>query len=140
MTDASARAPWSPPRLYSWTVVASGKNSPALGALGITDDRNRALTRVGDALRSAPAGARGLVHKVMLSFSRPGYLYESLEARGRFDPVSGTVVWEALPDPSPWGRQLCVRVTDPPETIGDAIPPEAIAAGLADLKADQGRR
>jgi hypothetical protein len=65
----------------------------------VTDDRHRALTRLGDALRDAPAGARGLMHKVMLSFSHPGYLYESLEACGRFDPDSGAVVWETIPEP-----------------------------------------
>ena len=134
------RRPWEPPRLYSWTVVTPQKGSPTLGALGVTDDRNRALTRVGEALHSSLAGARGLVHKVMLSFSRPGYLYESLEARGRLDPVSGTVVWEAIPEPGTWGRQLHARVTDPLAAIGDAIPPEAIAAGLADLEAEQDRR
>jgi hypothetical protein len=134
-----ARRPWEPPRLYSWTVLAPEKGSPVLGALGVTDDRNRALTCVDDALRSSPAGARGLVHKVMLSFSRPGYVYEGLEARARFDPGSGAVVWEVLQEPVTWGQQLHARVTDLPEVIGDAIPPEAIAAGLADLEAEQGR-
>jgi hypothetical protein len=130
---------WEPPRLYSWTVVVPKKGSPTLGALGVTDDRHHALTSVGDALRSSPAGARGLVHKVMLSFSRPGYVYEGLEALGRFDPASGTVVWETIPKPDAWGQRLDPKVTDPPQAIGDAIPPEAIAAGLADLEAEQGR-
>lgn len=119
--------------------MAPGRDSPALGALGVTDDRNRALTHVGDALRDAPAGARGLVHKVLLSFSRVGYLYEGLEARGRFDPASGTVVWEVLPEPTTWGWRKPLP-TDPPEDVGDAIPPEAIAAGLSDLEVQQGRR
>jgi hypothetical protein len=125
--------------MYSWTVVAPGGDSRGLGALGVTDDRARALARLGDALRDAPVGARGLVHKVMLSFSRVGYLYESLEAHGRYDPDSGAVVWEPIPDPSPWGTRLHARVTDPPEAIGDAIPPEAIAAGLADYEAERDR-
>jgi hypothetical protein len=132
--------PWQPPRLYSWTVVTPRGDSSDLGALGVTDDRARALAHVGEELRDAPAGARGLVHKVMLSFSRPGYLYEALEARGRYDPGTGAVVWETLPEPSTWGQWLNARITDPPEAIGDAIPPEAIAAGLADLEAERGRR
>jgi hypothetical protein len=107
--------------------------------VGVSDDRNRALINVGDAVRDAPAGARGLVHKVMLSFTRPGYLYERLEARARFDPGNGAVVWVTPPEASTWGRQLHPRVTDPPQAIGDAFPPEAIAAGLADLDAEQGR-
>jgi hypothetical protein len=122
----------SPQWMYSWTVV----NGPPqdLGALGVTDDRNRALTRVSDELRNSPAGARGLVHRVLLSLINPGYMYESLEARCRYDAGSGTVVWDQLPPPSTWAN-LRPLITDRPETIGDAIPPEAIAAGLADLDA-----
>jgi hypothetical protein len=133
----NTRRPWEPPRLYSWTVIIPDHSG---GALGVSDDRNHALTRVSDALRGSPVGARGLVHRVMLSFTRPGYLYEALEARGRYDPASGAVVWEALPEPRPWGTQPHAGVIDPSEAIGDAIPPEAIAAGLADYAAEHGRR
>lgn len=123
------------PRFYSWTVVTPEASSLGLGALGVSDDRNRALTNLSDALRDAPAGARGLVHKVMLSFTRPGYLYEALVARGRFDPGSGTVLWETLPGPGTWGP----HVTDAPQAIADALPPEAVSAGLADLEAESQR-
>ncbi|GAA2100514.1 hypothetical protein [Actinomadura alba] len=124
-----ARRTWEPPRLYSWTIVAGGD----VGALGVTDDHEHALAAVADALRSAPVGARGLVHRTMLSFSRLGYVYEGLVARCRIDPGSGTVVCDDLPRPSSWTR-LAPTFTDPPEVLGDAIPPEAIATGLADLQ------
>jgi hypothetical protein len=126
------------PRLYSWTVIAPEEGSAALGAVGVTNDRTRALASLGDALRDAPAGARGLVHRVLLSLINPGYMYESLEARCRYDPDSGTVVWDQLPPPSTWAN-LRPLITDRPETIRDAFPPEAMAAGLADLEAEQGR-
>lgn len=140
MADASPRRPCEPPRLYSWTVVAPGEDSPSLGAVGVSDDYGRAITSLGEALRDFPAGSRGLVHKVMLSFTRPGYLYESLMARGRYDSRSRTVVWETIPAPAIWGGKLYPRVTDLPADIGDAYPPEAIAAGLADYEAEQGRQ
>lgn len=127
------------PRLYSWTVIAPEEGSAALGAVGVTNDRTRALASLGDALRDAPAGARGLVHKVRLSFTRPSYLYQGLDARGRFDPGTGAVVWETPLEASTWGQQLDPEVTDLPEVIGDAFPPEAISAGLADLEAERGR-
>lgn len=129
-----------PPRFFSWTVVAPEKGSPGLGAVGVTDDYSRALAGLGEALRASPDGARGLVHKVMLSFSRPGYLYERLVAHARYDSGSGTVVWETVPPPATWGGTLYPKVTDPPEAIGDAYPPEAIAAGLADYEAEHGRK
>jgi hypothetical protein len=103
----------------------------------VADDHGRALLHAGDALREAPAGSRCLVHRVMLSFSRIGYFYEALVARGRLRRgSSGTVVWEALPAP---GVQLAPLITDARETIGDSLPPEAIAAGLADLELHQER-
>lgn len=129
-----------PTRFFSWTVVVPESPSPGLGALGVTGDYGRAIVALSDELRAAPYGARGLVHKVMLSFTRPGYLYEALVARGWFDAVTCAVVWETLPNPGGWGLQLYARVTDPREAIGDAFPPEAIAAGLADYEAEQGRQ
>jgi hypothetical protein len=104
----------------------------------VTDDEHSTLTRLSEALREAPHGSRGLVHRVMLSFARAGYIYESLIAVGRFEPSSGAVVWEDISGPTTWGLP-CPRVTDSPESIGDALPPEAIAAGLADLAVEQGR-
>jgi hypothetical protein len=99
------------------------------------DDRARALACAGEALRDAPSGACGLVHRVTLSFARVGYVYDALVARGRFDPVSGAVVWEELPARTSWER-LNASLAEP----RDAIPPEAFAAGLADLKSERERR
>lgn len=137
MTDAVN--PQQPPRLYSWT-VARGDDA---GAVGVTDDYDIALDEVADSLHSAPAGARGLVHRVSPSFTRTGFVYEGLIARCRLDPDGG-LVWDELPPPQSWGR-LAPMFTDPPEpgqppaVIGDGMPPEAVATGLADLKAHEER-
>ncbi|MBC6458235.1 hypothetical protein [Actinomadura sp. HBU206391] len=45
-----ARPSWEPPRLYSWTLLSIGSGAPHVGALGVTDDRARALRRAGEAL------------------------------------------------------------------------------------------
>jgi hypothetical protein len=123
-----------PPTLFSWSVVIGRGDPPPLGAVGVTDDRARALTRLGAALRDAPPGARGLVHRVLPSMARVGYLYDGLIARGTFDPAGDAVVWEELPDVGSWrlgARFACGR---------DAIPPEGVAAGLADLESERARR
>ncbi|MBC6456314.1 hypothetical protein [Actinomadura sp. HBU206391] len=109
------------------------------GAAGVCDDRQRVFARVTEALREAPPGSRGLVHSVTLSFSRIGYVYESLIARGRFDAASGVVVWEDVSARGGWGR-LDTLFAGAPERAGDSIPPEALAAGLADLHSDRQRR
>jgi hypothetical protein len=122
-----------PPRMYSWT-IAGGDGA---GAVGVTDDYERALDEVVDALRSAPAGSRGLVHRVSLSFIRTGFVYEGLIARCRPDPA-GDVAWDDIPPPSMWTK-LAPMFTDPPEILGDGIPPEAIATGLVDIQTHQER-
>ncbi|WP_222722592.1 hypothetical protein [Actinomadura alba] len=101
----------------------------------MSDDGARARKYVADGLRDASDGARGLVHRVTLSFSRIGYVYEALVARGRLDPMSGAVVWEEFPAQNSWGRLNGLFA----ETV-DGMPPEAVAAGLADAEADQDRR
>lgn len=110
-----------------------------LGAAGVCGDRQRVFARVADALREAPQGSRGLVHSVTLSFSRIGYVYDSLIARGRLDAVSGAVVWDDLSAHGGWGR-LDTDFAGAPDGFGDSVPPEAIAAGLADLDSDRERR
>ncbi|MCW2902651.1 MAG: hypothetical protein JWO67_4916 [Streptosporangiaceae bacterium] len=75
----------------------------------------------------------------MLSFSRPGYVYEGLRPSAGLAPASGTVVWETIPKPDAPGQRLDPKVGDPPQAIGDAIPPEAIAC-LADYRARRCRR
>jgi hypothetical protein len=121
--------------MFSWTIVPPDGETHRLGALGVTDDRARALVRAGEALRTATSGARALVHEVTLSFARVAYLYDALVARGRFDPLSGTVMWEEFPGQASRSRLrplLC--------QAGDAIPPEAVAAGIADLDTERKRR
>lgn len=104
----------------------------------MTDDHARALSHVCEALRAAPAGARGLVHRVAVSFSHTGYFYEGLVARCQIDPGSGAILWDEVPWPASWGN-LAPLFTDPSESNGDAIPPEAISAGLADLRTHRKR-
>ncbi|HEV7933477.1 MAG TPA: hypothetical protein VGP70_14360 [Actinomadura sp.] len=139
-----AQHPSEPARLYSWTVVIPARTSSTVGDVGVTDDLNRAVGHVCDALRKAPLGARGLVHRVMLSFSGLGYVYEALVARGRVEPDSDTIVWDIIPappqdpwDPSESSQQLTRRQTD------DALPPEAMdpqaeADGISHLAAYNG--
>lgn len=117
--------------LFSWSVIPPGRGCDR-GAVGVTDDRRLAMAHVEAELQTAPVGSRALVHKVLPSLARIAYIYESLVASGRVNPRSGAVVWETLPNPAGWGQQLYPKVTDPREVIGDAFPPEAIAAGLAD--------
>ncbi|MBC6457063.1 hypothetical protein [Actinomadura sp. HBU206391] len=102
----------------------------------MTDEHARALSHVCEALRIAPIGTRGLVHRVAFSFSLPAYVYEGLVARCRIDPGSSAAVWDEITQPPSWGN-LGPLFTDPPEVLGDAIPPEAIS-GLAD-QIQQGR-
>lgn len=107
------------------------------GACGVTDDYELALDEVVDALTSAPAMARGLVHRVALSFVRTAYMYEGLIARCRLDPA-GDAAWDNIPPPSTW-TSLRPVFTDPGEVLGDAIPPEAITTGLADIQTHKER-
>lgn len=116
-----------PLRLYSWTIVCP-PDAGNTGALGVTVDHGRALSAVTAALRDAPTGSRGLVHRVALSFSRVGYFYEGLVARCQLDPDSGGVVWDALPPVTSWSRSA-PAVTDPPDRLNDGMPPEAVIAG-----------
>jgi hypothetical protein len=121
--------PWEPPRLYSWTVLPAGGDGP--GAVGVTDDMQRALEHAGEALRAAPAGARGLVHRVARSFARVGYHYDRLIARGSFDPDSGLVAWEEQP---PRRGGLDALLAGAAVALGDSVPPEAVAASFADFQ------
>ncbi|MBC6458629.1 hypothetical protein [Actinomadura sp. HBU206391] len=67
-------------------------------------------------------------------FSRIGYVYERLVARGVYDAVTDTVVW----------RPAAGCASDRPGGLvtdgSDGMPPEAVAAGLADLEAERDRR
>lgn len=130
--DREPQRPWAPPRLYSWSIVGGA----GAGAVGVTDDYEVALDEVVEELAAAPAGSRGLVHRIYLSFVRAGYMYEGLVARGRI--VAGRVAWDTLPPPDSWTK-LAPMFTDPPHVLGDGIPPEAIATGLVDLEIHEER-
>lgn len=69
-------APSSPDDgLFPWTIVEALGDPPELGAVGVCSDRDRALRKMVDALRTAPPGAFGLLHKVALSPDCRGYRY-----------------------------------------------------------------
>jgi hypothetical protein len=104
--------------------------------MGVTDDYEHALDDVVEALTRVPAGARGLVHRVSLSYHRAAYVYEGLVARCRVG--RGGAVWDDIPPPSMW-TNLRPVFTDPGQVLGDAIPPEAIATGLVDIQARKER-
>ncbi|SEG69158.1 hypothetical protein SAMN04489712_10956 [Thermomonospora echinospora] len=79
-------------RLFSWTVVERGGDPPALGAVGVCDDQGKAVRRLAEALREAPAGALGLVHSVTRPWWTDGYWYGDLLVRVQVDSGTGTVV------------------------------------------------
>jgi hypothetical protein len=92
------------PQLYSWTVIDQVGDPPLLGALGVCDDRQRALSRLSEALREAPAGARGVVHKVTVSLAEVGYWYDEVIALAEFDAATGAVVHRDVGPQGGWGR------------------------------------
>lgn len=124
------RRPWEPPRLYSWTVLPPDDDGP--GAVGVTDELQRALEHASEVLRAAPDGSRGLVHQVARSFARIGYQYDRLIARGWVDHGSGTIVWEEHPPRAALGVDALLEAEV--VALSDAVPPEAVAASLADLQ------
>jgi hypothetical protein len=133
MTGTRSRRPWDPPRMYSWSVVGGD----GAGTCGVTDDYEHALAEVVGALTDAPAGSRGLVHRMALSFIRTAYVYEGLVARCRLDR-GGDPVWDDIPPPATW-TGLRPMFTDPGRVLGDAIPPEAVTTGLVDIQAHKDR-
>ncbi|WP_157996122.1 hypothetical protein [Thermomonospora amylolytica] len=87
-----ARKPEAAFELFSWTVVERDGDPPVLGAVGVCDDRRRALRRMVEALADAPGGACGLVHKVSLHPVERGYSYDGLVARAWQDACTGEVM------------------------------------------------
>src|SRR5688572_24750770 len=78
---------WLPDRMYSW-------DAPAGRTGGVTDDPALAAGHVHEALRDAPAGTVGTVHRVALS-GLGGIEYQDLGevARAR-RAAGGDVVWQ----------------------------------------------
>jgi hypothetical protein len=130
--------PWESPRLYSWSIVTPDDGCDN-GSIGVSGDEGRALQAAGEALWDAPEGSRALVHRVIRSMTRVAFLYERLVARGSIDTASGILMWEKLPSNHWQSLSLRVAVTDPPEALADAYPPEAISAGLADAEVERQR-
>lgn len=132
----------NPPfRLYSWTIFKAIGDPPELGAVGVCDDQGRALTRMSEALREAPAGAQGLVHKVTCNPVKLAYWYDDLVARAQVNPSTGAVEVAERHPTEGWGR-LGDVFAEMAEACADTPPPEALSAGLADLEtaAEQRRR
>jgi hypothetical protein len=100
-----------PPRLFSWTVVVQAGDPPALGALGVSDDRDRALSDLSGALKEAPAGSHGLLHEVTVSLARVGYWYDLEALRAEVDQDSGEVILESARSSRRWlgAAELPVR-------------------------------
>jgi hypothetical protein len=85
-------------------VVIQAGDPPHLGALGVSDDRQRALTALSEALRDAPTGSHGLLHEVTLSLARVGYWYDLKAVHAEVDQDSGEVILEELALACGWER------------------------------------
>lgn len=79
-----------PPLLYSWDVEV--RDEPLVG--GVSDDWKVVVRRVDAALRGAPHGSRGLVHRVVPSLSGQ-VVYVDLGEVARASLGEGGVVWTA---------------------------------------------
>jgi hypothetical protein len=121
--------------LYSWSIV--GPTSCGGGAAGVSDSKSRVFSRLSDALRTAPPGSRGLVHQVTRSLVRIAYSYDRLIARAELDPETGMVIWQEFPLSDTWWHTEVFLNKD---LSADILPPEAIAAGLADLDTEKHRK
>ncbi|MFD0685529.1 hypothetical protein [Actinomadura fibrosa] len=77
------------PVLYAWDV-----DGPRGGECGVTDDRDRAISRVTRGLRDAGSGTSGRVRKVVASASGSvEYLELDRVGEARRDEGTGAVVW-----------------------------------------------
>ncbi|MGI5326906.1 hypothetical protein [Actinomadura nitritigenes] len=84
--DRAQRAP----ELYAWDI----DGDDAHGQAGVTDDRDRAIGHVKDALAEACPGTSGKVRRVALSGSGRGcYVELGTEATAHLDAVTNAVVW-----------------------------------------------
>jgi hypothetical protein len=93
-----------PPQLYSWTVIDQVGDPPQLGALGVSDDRQRAVSRLSEALQDAPAGARGVLHQVTVSLAEVGYWYGAPIVTAELDRETGAVVLNEVEAVGGWGQ------------------------------------
>jgi hypothetical protein len=77
---------------------------PQLGALGVSDDRERAVERLTEALRHASTGAYGVLHKVTVSLTDVGYWYEAPIIKAEVDQATGDIVVTETGSHGGWGR------------------------------------
>jgi hypothetical protein len=101
------RSPWpastNAPQLFSWTVIIESGDPPRLGALGVSDDRQRAVARLTEALHDAPTGSHGVVHHVTVSLAEVGYWYSDPILTAELDPSTGNVVLNETQPRGGWG-------------------------------------
>jgi hypothetical protein len=90
--------------LFSWTVVERDGTPPHLGTVGVSSDRRRATVELVEAVRDAPDGAYGLLHKAKIRLDGRGYRYDRLLARAHMSLKVGAVVLNA-PAPASNGRE-----------------------------------
>lgn len=107
---------------FPWTIVVSFGDPPALGAVGVCDDRDRAMRDLCDALVAAPSGAVGLLHKAVHNPMGGEYWYTGLLAEVRLNPLGDTVVVAEHEPTSSRGR---------PGDVFDQIAEAMQSAGLA---------
>ncbi|RMI47809.1 hypothetical protein EBO15_00480 [Actinomadura harenae] len=82
---------WAPPSLYVWDVL-TGAGDHRAG--GVTDERERALMVLGEAMRQAPLGSRGTVQRAELSLlGAAEYCYLNVVAYAWTEVSSGTLHW-----------------------------------------------
>jgi len=71
--------------IYSWDL-------PSRGQSGVTDDIDRALQLLGDALLKAPIGAEGTVRGAVVNSIKGSYEYSDPIVTGR-RAADGSLVW-----------------------------------------------
>lgn len=95
----NVRNPWESPRLYSWDVepFRPSCRAPQQRVGGVTDDPDRLIDRVQEALLDAPPGTRATVREVALGGALDvGNRPLRMVATARRGDRSGGVVWESF--------------------------------------------
>lgn len=100
---------YEPPKMFSWAVVTEVGDPPRLGAVGVCGDRDDAVRRLVEALKTSPIGAFGLVHRVQLGAAGGYYGYRWLLAKARRVTSTRVVVEEWGPVGLPASGGGCVR-------------------------------
>jgi hypothetical protein len=100
------RQSWEPPRLYSWEVepFRPSREAPQQRVGGVTDNPERAIHRVCEALQDAPPGTRATIDEVALASSlREGYRPVKRIGTARRCHEISTIVWDpCFAEDQPW--------------------------------------